>query len=166
MKNVNKSHFSIKAAFVPWVLKFIKVIIFIQFENFDILPILSNVLSHFGHAVDDCPRCYGGTQAITTTHGRTLPLSYCSALCRITLRKPTKKELDSYIPKELTNPMPWNPTLEYDSDPSLDHNLASVNMLLPIPTGEGDSVAQEEEEKPLTKSKACRLCCKKPKNHF
>ena len=47
MKNVNKSHFSIKAAFVPWVLKFIKVIIFIQFENFDILPILSNVLSHF-----------------------------------------------------------------------------------------------------------------------
>ena len=62
---------------------------------------------HFGHVVDDCPCKYGGKQAITTTQGHVLPLSYCRALCRIALRKPTKKELASYVPEELTNPMEW-----------------------------------------------------------
>ena len=60
--------------------------------------------------------------------------------------------------------MEWKPTLEYDSDTPLDHSLASVNTLLPVPTGEGGSVAQENEEKqpnnvPITKSKAPQLCC-------
>ena len=96
-----------------------------------------NQVCHFGHIIDDCPKRYGGTQAITTTQGRVLPLSYRRALCRIAMRKPTKKELASYGPKELTNPMEWNPTLEYDSDTTLDHHLASANTLLPVPIGEG-----------------------------
>ena len=65
--------------------------------------------------------------------GHVLLLSYCRALCRIALRKTTKKELASYVPEELTNPMEWKPTLEYDSDTPLDHNLASVNTLSPVP---------------------------------
>ena len=70
-----------------------------------------NQIRHFGHIVDDCPKCYGRKQSIATTQGHILPLSYCRALCRIALRKPTKKELTSYIPEELTNPMEWKPTL-------------------------------------------------------
>ena len=96
-----------------------------------------NQVCYFGHHVDDCPKHYVGTQAITTTQGCVLPLSYCRALCRIAIRKPTKKELASYVPEELTNPMEWNPTLEYDSDTPLEHHLASANTLLPVPTGEG-----------------------------
>ena len=96
-----------------------------------------NQVRHFGHVVDDCPRKYGGKQAITTTQGHVLPLSYCGALCRIALRKPTRKELASIVPQELTDPMEWKPMLEYDSDASIDHSLANVNQLSPVHTGEG-----------------------------
>ena len=116
-----------------------------------------NQVRHFGHAVHDCPWRYGGEQAIVTHHGLRLPLSYHNALCKIALRKPTKQELESYVPVELTNPVDWHPELEFDSDADVDHSLAAVNMAFHVSAGEGGSSVQANESSstpPLTRKQA------------
>ena len=95
-----------------------------------------------------------------------LPLSYCRALCRIAFRKPTKKELASYVPEELTNPMEWKPTLEYDSDTLLENNLASFNTLLPVPTGEGVLLLKTKKKHKKNKKKPLFPSQKARHNNF
>lgn len=86
-----------------------------------------NQVCHFDHVVDDCPCCYRGKQAIIITYGQILLLSYHRALCRIALQKPTKKELESYIPEELTNP--WSGSLHWNMI-----QILPLNTILPVST--------------------------------
>ena len=97
-----------------------------------------NQIRHHGHSVDDCPLRYGGQQQILTHQGHVIPLTYQGVLCRIPICHPTLQELESLIPEEITDPMPWTPDIE-EHDPS-ERILTTASTVPKDAVGEGGSV--------------------------
>ena len=63
-----------------------------------------------GHQVDDKPLRYGGRQSIFPKFENFhIPLKYIGALTYMSIRKPTRKELNELPVIDLTNPTIWNP---------------------------------------------------------
>ncbi|HEY9708217.1 MAG TPA: hypothetical protein V6D48_08435 [Oculatellaceae cyanobacterium] len=80
--------------------------------------ISTNQVRACSHQVDDTPLRYGGKQSIfPKDENFHIPLKYIGALMYMTIRKPTRKELNELPVIDLTNAAIWNPrTNETDEE--------------------------------------------------
>ena len=75
-----------------------------------------NQMRAYGTIVDKTPCHFGGRQSLWLNDDTFLPLIYKSALCFLSIRKPTEAELTSLMTVDITPPDDsWNPFEQNDS---------------------------------------------------